>query len=180
MLRDDVDLTPFAWACAVEGQPTPQLRSVDAADIPQPARDLLVHENDMTSTLEAFAGQRLSLRVLHKRVDGDRLLREVVLYGDDDGRAVEYGAIRIHLGCIVEDEVRRQIEAGTRPLGGILKAHGIEHRCQPTSFIGLDADDVSRRALGFDGDHVLYGRHTLLHGPNERPLAEVTEILPPL
>jgi chorismate-pyruvate lyase len=169
-------LEPFYRA---SGAAAPSFEPVDAADVPEPFRRLLVHECDMTSTLEAFLGQPLSLEVLETRIEGACLAREVVLRGDRDGTPAEFGAIRIFLDRLPEDDARRRVRAGRRPLGTILREFEIEHRCRPVSFFRVRADDVMRGALRLDGDGLLYGRHNLLYGAGEDPIAEVTEILPP-
>ena len=43
----------------------------EGAEVPDPYRGLLVHKQDMTSTLEAYVGQGLSLEVLQSRTEDD-------------------------------------------------------------------------------------------------------------
>ena len=56
---------------ARSGLTLPPLDSVDGEAVPEPFRSLLVHEKDMTSTLENHHGRRLHLHVIGKRVSGD-------------------------------------------------------------------------------------------------------------
>lgn len=169
-------LEPFYRA---SGAAVPSYETVDGMAVPEPFRRLLVHERDMTSTLEAFLGQPLSLKVLETRVEGDCLSREVVLLGDRDGTPAEFGAIRIHLDQLPGADARRRVEDGQRPLGSILRELAIEHHCRPASFFHVGTDDVMRRALALRDDGPLYGRHNLLYGAGDALMAEVTEILPP-
>src|SRR5437016_8209027 len=75
----------------------PPLEQVDGEAVPQPYRQLLVHHNDMTPTLEKFHQRDIHLRLLGRRHRGDEYFREVVLLLDGTDQAVEFGAIKINL-----------------------------------------------------------------------------------
>jgi chorismate-pyruvate lyase len=150
---------------------------VAPAVIPEPYRRLLVHANDMTSTLERFYGEQVELSVLHRWVDDDILSRHIVLIGAQSRRPVEYGAIRIHLPAM--DETARQKVLECRlPLGGILKSQGVAHKGCPGGFFTVQANDLIRRALQLQGQPWLYGRCNCLSNAAGRTIAEVVEILP--
>jgi hypothetical protein len=170
---------PLADFYSSHGAEPPRIRRMAGADLPLPYRDLLVHRQDMTSTLEAFIGATLHVRVLEKQESESHLTRQVVLVSDDDGSIAEFGAIRIQLGPF-EPAARAEILACRFPLGTILNRHGITYVCRPTAYFVFESDEIARRAFGLDGAHTLYGRHNLLLGLNETMLAEVVEILPPL
>ena len=104
-------LEPFYRAI---GAAAPSFALLEGSHVPEPYRRLLVHERDMTSTLEAFIGQPLSLKVLETRNDGTCLAREVVLMGDRDGIPAEFGAIRIFLDQLPLDAARRRRPARPR------------------------------------------------------------------
>jgi len=169
-------LEPFYRASGVA---VPSYEAVDGAIVPEPYRRLLVHDRDMTSTLEAFLGQPLSLKVLETRREDDCLSREVVLTGDRDGTPAEFGAIRVHLDRLPDGAARHRVEEGRWPLGRILRDLAIEHRCRPVSYFRVGTDELMRRALALRADGPLYGRHNRLYGASDALLAEVTEILPP-
>lgn len=155
--------------------------AIDGAAMPQPYRRLLVHDSDMTSTLERYHGERLTLRVLARRQRGEVLIREVVLCGETSGTAVEFGAIRIDLARF-PPPARQQILACRRPLGAVLAAFDIAYLSRPMRFLRLRANDEVARALALErgeGDP-LYGRQNELLTPAGRRLAEVVEVLPPL
>src|SRR5438552_105801 len=80
-----------------DGLMLPNVSPLPGEEVPEPYRQLLVHNGDMTPTLEAFHGERIHLRVISRQLDGDTLRREVVLTLDDSDRPVEFGAILIHL-----------------------------------------------------------------------------------
>src|SRR3954464_12491064 len=79
------------------GLPVPPVAEVEALAMPEPFRSLLVHQHDMTSTLEKFHGSRIHLRLHGKRQLGNDYFREVILELDGSNKPVEFGAIHIHL-----------------------------------------------------------------------------------
>ena len=90
-------LDPLDQFYLVSGVPVPEATKIEAECIPEPYRSLLVHENDMTPTLEVAYRQRIHIRLITRKVEDDVLLRQVVLVVDSDERPVEFGAIRIQL-----------------------------------------------------------------------------------
>ena len=172
-------LQPLAGFYAAEGRALPRVDPLSPADVPQPHRGLLVHERDMTSTLESYFGQQVELRVLQQHERDGLLAREVVLVGIQDGTAVEFGAIRIHLEQFDEGS-RGRVVAGRLPLGRILAEDGIEYRSSPRLYFRFRGDALTARAFGASGAPALYGRHNVLSTPAGQPLAEAVEILPPL
>src|SRR6185503_17737422 len=82
---------------AQAGQPLPPLNQVDGEAVPEPYKSLLVHQNDMTPTLETFHRRSIHLQVLGHRRKGDVYFREVILRLDETEQAVEFGAIKINL-----------------------------------------------------------------------------------
>ena len=160
------------------GLTLPPLQQVDGEAVPQPFKRLLVHNNDMTPTLEKFHQRDIHLRLLGRRRKGNEYFREVVLLLDDSERSVEFGAIKIYLSLFARP-ARRQILEERRPLGHILQECGIKHSSRPRAFLRLASDRFINDALRLTGANVLYGRRNTLLDPQERPLAEIVEILPP-
>lgn len=161
------------------GLPLPVLSPVEGVAVPRPYRDLLVHQRDMTPTLESFHGERIVLRLLGKHVGADRLDREVVLTLEASGRAVEFGAIAIHLQAFPE-AARAEIAGCRTPLGTILTKHGVQHLSRPDAFFSLESDSAIEAVLEMRAPARLYGRHNFLTTPDGRLLADVLEILPPV
>ena len=147
--------------------------------MPEPYRSLLVHDRDMTSTLEAHHGEGIRLRLLEQRPEGEALFRRVVLVGESSGRSVEFGAIKIDLAPF-SAEARRIILAGRRPLGSILADFQVPYTSRPRLFFQLDGSPVTSRIFGLSGHRPLYGRQNVLLSERGSPLAEVVEILPPI
>ena len=160
------------------GLTLPPLQQVDGEAVPQPFKRLLVHNNDMTPTLEKFHQRDIHLRLLGRRRKGSEYFREVVLLLDDSDQPVEFGAIKIFLSLFTR-QARRQILQERRPLGHILQECGVQHNSRPRAFLRLASDRFINEALRLAGANVLYGRRNTLLDSQERPLAEIVEILPP-
>lgn len=159
------------------GVPQPLMEPVAVADIPPTARELLVHDDDMTPRLESFYRQTIHLRVLMSIVQSDILSRMVVLVLDDAGKAVEFGAIQIHLD-LFEERTRAGLLEGYKPFGSILYEYAIPHESHPTSYFQVRADRPMMEALGIDRSEYLYGRCNVMTAPSGERMAEVVEIVP--
>lgn len=147
--------------------------------MPEPYRSLLVHDQDMTSTLELFHGERLRLRLLAGLRRQSSLFRRVVLVGSESGKAVELGAIRIDLAAF-EETARQRILEAKQPLGSILKEFEIAYVSRPRLYFHVASDEAMEASLALAAPARLYGRQNVLSRPDGQPLAEVVEILPPV
>jgi hypothetical protein len=97
---------------------------VRSADLPDVDRALLDHRSHMTVTMERHHGCPLGVRVLAERKeDGERYAREILLVRPD-GRAVQYGIVRIDLAA-VDPPTAAAIRRGAVPLGRILIEAGL-------------------------------------------------------
>lgn len=163
---------------ARSGLPLPEVEVVESSQVPEPARSLLCHDNDMTPTLSAFYARIILLRVINSHQRDDFYFREVVLLAEGLDKPVEFGAIRINL-ALFAPAVRRHILDERVPLGHLLRQHSVPHSSKPKAFFRLRADALMMRALQISEPHVLYGRRNTLSDSVNRPLAEVVEILPP-
>ncbi len=175
-------LKPYAYPLdefyLAAGLPLPLIEPVPGEAVPEPFRSLLVHERDMTPTLEQFHGRDIHLEVLRSYVRGDFYFREVVLRLDGTEQAVEFGGNRISL-ALFPPRAQRLILEEHMPLGRILKECAIAHINHPKAFLRVEADDLIKRSLRLNGRPVLYGRCNLMVDPQNRPLSQIVEILPP-
>jgi chorismate-pyruvate lyase len=171
-------LDPLDQFYLLSGDPVPEATKIEAECIPEPYRSLLVHNNDMTPTLEAAYRQRIHIRLISRQVEDDVLLRQVVLVLDSDERPVEFGAIRIQLNQL-PPEACQLVLAGKLPLGRLLQDFFIQHSSQPVDYFEVKADRQIGEALKTPGLQRLYGRRNKLLMPSGEVLAEVVEILPP-
>lgn len=147
--------------------------------MPQPYRDLLVHQRDMTGTLTQFFGHKLGLQVLEKTLRFPILARRVLLVIESTQQPVEYGAIRIHLDHFPE-QAKERILVGKDPLGGILNEMNIAYVSRPARFIQIEETDLLKKVFPEGNSGVLYGRCNTLTTPEGHRLAEIVEVLPPL
>ena len=171
-------LYPLTVFYAQSQLPLPAIENVDGDNLPQPYRRLLVHDADMTSTLEKQYSQPIVLKPLMRHRDGEALMRQVVLVGERDGRPAEFGAIRIELP-LFDPPVQDVIRACRMPLGSILHKYAIEYVSRPSHFFSVPADETIRRGLGMQGEMALYGRRNTLSTSAGKVLAVVVEILAP-
>lgn len=174
-------VSPFLYPLddfyAVAHRPLPTIETVAGDEMPEPYRQLLVHDSDMTSTLAAFHGEPITLDVLSREVRNDAYLREVILRTKDSGKPVEFGAIRINLHRF-DPEPRRRILNEVAPLGQILADCGVRYQSRPKTFLKITADEFIAGLLGVTVGTALYARRNTLSDPQHRPLAEIVEILP--
>jgi chorismate-pyruvate lyase len=147
----------------------PRIEIVSGDQVPEPFKQLLVHQGDMTPTLEDFYKSEIHLEVLKQERRGDSYNREVILRTTEN-KAVEFGAIKIFLSVILAEKF---------PLGHILAIHRIEHLSRPKAYLKIQSDEFMGRALGLNKPAVLYGRRNTLSTLEMHPLAEIVEILPP-
>lgn len=164
---------------AQAGRRLPKIVAINGADMPEPYRTLLVHDSDMTPTLEKFHGGRVLLRVLNSQERDGFYYREVALLLDGSNAPVEFGASKINLS-LFPSAAQKSIRAEETPLGHVLADYRIKHTSRPKAFLKIEADDFVNDALGLKSPQTLYGRRNTLYDSQQRALAEVVEILPKL
>ncbi|MDA8019147.1 MAG: hypothetical protein MPN21_17040 [Thermoanaerobaculia bacterium] len=151
----------------------------DRGDMPEPYRSLLVHDQDMTSTLEKHHREPLELCRVESRRSAGALWRQVLLVGRYSGEIREAGAIRIDLRHF-DAAARWEVLEGQKPLGAILADHRITYVSRPRAFFAFDATRQTDRLLGLSArGQTLYGRQNRL-STSAGVLADVVEILPPV
>jgi chorismate-pyruvate lyase len=168
---------PLAEFYAQAGMPLPHIEQIEGARMPEPYRTLLVHERDMTPTLEQHHGCRIHLRVLRSERQGNEYHREVVLRLDHSDKPVEFGANRVALD-LYPTEARNLILREYVPLGTILARFNIVHTCHPSAYLRITADPLISRELQVTSGATLYGRRNTLRNPQGRDLSDIVEILP--
>lgn len=160
------------------GRPLPRIDQIREQEMPEPYHSLLVHQNDMTPTLEAFHKDSAHIRALSRDQRDGFYFRQVVLELNGNGAPIEFGAIKIMLD-LFPPVARQLILAEREPLGHILAVCNVVHSSRPKAYLRIQSDDFINQALSLTGVHTLYGRRNTLFDPQGRPLAEIVEILPP-
>lgn len=170
---------PLSDFYELAGLPVPHIETLPGPNIPEPYRKLLVHENDMTGTLEQYHDNRIHLRVLHSKQLGKLYYREVVLQLDHSAQAAGFGATKLDLR-LYPAEAQRLILKDYVPLGSILAQFQIAYTCHPSAYLRIQPDESIATELNLGNPVPLYGRRNTLKNARGAILAELIEILPPV
>lgn len=160
------------------GLSLPLVYPINKEDVPEPYKRLLVHERDMTSTLEAAFNQSIYLKVLQKSIAENILIRQVLLILDQDHSPVEFGVIKIYLD-LFSYSAKQVILEGEQPLGAVLHKYQITYSSSPIAFFRVKPDQLINQ--WFEGQvegNDLYGRRNVLRNSQQEKIAEILEILP--
>ena len=169
-------LYPLDAAYRRAGIDPPSARAVAAEEIPPPYRSLLVHENDMTVTLERYFGGRIVLRPLGVFTRGRSYFRRVLLAHEETGQPVEMGAIRIELDAF-DAALRERILRSEIPLGRILGDGQVDCRSVPKAFLEIAPNPEIMGVFWMREPRPLYGRRTEIVREG-RKIGDIVEILP--
>ncbi|MGE9271009.1 MAG: hypothetical protein ACQKBU_09435 [Verrucomicrobiales bacterium] len=162
--RSHLATTPLGW--------------LPAEGIPSPFHQLLVHDHDMTSELERFHEDTLTLAVMDAEQTGGLYLREVTLHTSTTKKPVEYGLIEILLDHFPVD-LRSRITAGATPLGALLNESGLQYYSKPQGFFSVPAPCLKAVFPPSTHGEILYGRYNhLMRHDGDLCLARILEILP--
>ena len=167
---------PLDVVYAQAGIAPPLARKVAPDRIPSPYQSLLVHQNDMTLTLEAHFGGRVTLRPLSTFREGRSYFRRVLLVQEYSARPVEMGAIRIDLMAF-RPKIRAQILSNRVPLGRLLRDGGVDYKSLPKVFLAVTPNPEMMGVFWMREPRTLYGRQTeALQGGMK--IGDIVEILP--
>jgi hypothetical protein len=150
---------------------------LDGDEMPQPYRMLLVHEGDMTSTLERFHGSQIRLDVLRVGPPGGCYVREVILWRESDRRPVEYGMLEADIDAYPPG-LRPAVLAGERPLGFLLNSARVSFVSRRLGLFRVAAERMAGLLPDGTGGGFRYGRYNQLLTADRRSLAKIIEILP--
>jgi chorismate-pyruvate lyase len=171
-------LYPLNEFYAEAGLAVPPATRINGREMPEPYRRLLVHDRDMTPTMEAAYDRKMNLRVLKYSLDLEVFSRQIVLVPEGGQTPVVFGAIKIYLDEF-PTAARDLVLERKMPLGTILESQSIRHFSKPDGFFEVEADASICQALEIAGPARLYGRRNVLGNSTGRKLAQVLEILPP-
>jgi chorismate-pyruvate lyase len=146
--------------------------------MPEPFKQLLVHDRNMTPTLEAYYKSTIHIERLNVVPDRDECSREVILRLDLDKMPVEYGSSRIFLNTLSQEAVDLVCE-GHVPLGTILNQCNCTHTVVLSGFFKVKPTSFFNHVFSSLNGSSLYGRRNTLVALDGTPIAEVCEILPP-
>jgi hypothetical protein len=155
----------------------PAWEQIEAPEVPPPYHGLLVHEHHMTVTVEAFHGDRVDVRVMARRRQGNVYARKILLALQGSGRIVQFGIVRVDFGFLAP-AVRDAIAAEGTPFGRVLIEHGVLRRIEPTAYLRIEPGPAQLAWFGLDRPRPLYGRLALIHCDG-RPAVELLEVVAP-
>ena len=158
------------------GVEMPAMRTVAPYEIPMPYRSLLVHEDDMTITLERHFGGRVVLRALSTFTSGGWYFRRVLLVQEYTGRPVEMGAIRMKLDRFGA-RLKKQILKNEVPLGRLLRDSGFTYVSHATAFLAITPNPEMMGVFWMRESKTLYGRRTEIVR-NGTKIGDIVEVLP--
>ncbi|WP_372370496.1 hypothetical protein [Candidatus Uabimicrobium sp. HlEnr_7] len=141
--------------------------------LPAPYRDLLVHQNHMTTTLEKFYGQPVQVEVKKQQVKNSLYKRFSLLSLPKIG-VVEIGIVHMDLSFF-STEIRDEILHGKKPLGKILIDHKEPRDIQVKTYFKLQTCSSLEKAFSMS-TLSFYGRSTRISC--KTPI-EVVEIIRP-
>jgi chorismate-pyruvate lyase len=169
-------LYPLDVLYAQAGIAPPVVKKISRARVPPPYHGLLVHEDDMTLTLERHCGGRIAVRVLSCALKGQSYFRRVLLVEESSARPLAMGAVRIRLD-VLGARGRAHILREKEPLGRILRESGVDFVSTPTAFFEVRPNAEMMGVFGMPASRILYGRRTHLTLAGAR-IGDIVEILP--
>lgn len=156
------------------GTTPPPYEELPGEAMPEPYRNLLVHEHHMTVTMELHHGKPVYVRVLQRRLEGSWYARKILLFLVGTEKVVQFGIVRINLD-LCSKEVRRAILEEATPLGRILIRHNVLRRIEPTAYLHLTPDAELQRLFKLTEPLPTYGRLALIHCDGQ-PAVELLEV----
>lgn len=166
---DDVAGLFFGPQLAIDGRP------VDARDVPEPFRTLLVHHEHMTTSLERYHGGEIAVEVIEEQIEGDRYTRKILLCPAGTAHVVEVGVARINLRY-TSPAVREEILKRESPLGDILIRHEVLRRIEPKWFFRFEGPASLLAAFDRPIVEAVYGRVGVIYCDGQ-PAIELLEVV---
>jgi chorismate-pyruvate lyase len=150
---------------------------VRADDMPAVYQRLLAHNHHMTVTVEQRHGSLVDVQVLDTKVDDPYYARKILLRRQSDGRVVQFGIMRVDFRFLGE-QVRREIESQSTPLGRILIRHNVLREVELFKLWKVTPGEDLCRLFQCAATDLTHGRTALIHC-NRQPAIELLEIVTP-
>lgn len=155
----------------------PEVTPLFEQHMPEPYKQLLVHKNNMTPTLETYHSDTIHIERINLLPGHEQTTREIILRLDRNNKPVEYGASRIFLRKLPPKALPLVAE-GKVPLGTILRICECIHTVELAGFFKVKTTPFFLGIFDTSDISPLYGRRNTLTAPDGSALAEVCEILP--
>jgi hypothetical protein len=151
---------------------------IPSALTPEPYKQMLVHDQHMTVTMEAYHACKVDVRILDRRLDGDLYSRKIVLVKAGTDRVVQFGIVRFDFQYVTK-AVRDAILKGDTPLGRVLINHNVLRHIDLGAILRITAGPALADYLQMTPGSTTYGRLATIFC-NQRPAVDLLEIPAPL
>ena len=169
-------LYPLDLVYTRAGVAMPRVKVVAPEKIPLPYRSLLVHDSDMTLTLERHFGGSVALRPLSTFTSGRSYFRRVLLVQEYSGHPVEMGAIRMRLD-VFSTRLQSKILRNEIPLGRLLRDGKVRYQSRVKSYLSVTPNTEMMGVFWMREPQTLYGRRTeVIHRGTK--IGDIVEVLP--
>ena len=158
------------------GVDMPKVTVVAPGQIPLPYRSLLVHDSDMTLTLERHFGGSVALRPLSTFSSGRSYFRRVLLVQEYSGHPVEMGAIRMRLD-VFTPRLQAKILQNEIPLGRLLRDGKVQYQSRVKSYLSVTPNAEMMGVFWMREPRRLYGRRTEVI-LRDNKIGDIVEVLP--
>lgn len=165
------------WRIFADRFERPEMVLLPGDEIPAVSRELLVHDEHMTVTVERFLSEPVRLHVLQQIQTDSHYSRAILLSGSESGRLIQFGIVRIDL-TTVGDAVRQEIQAGVTPLGRILIEHDVMRSIHPSYYLKITPTGEMMALLKLADASPIYGRLATIM-THSHPAIEVLEVVAP-
>jgi chorismate-pyruvate lyase len=152
-----------------------EFEEVSPEEMPQPSRQLLVHQSHMVRTLNQHYGVPVDVHVMERHRNGNLYGRKIFLTLQESEHIVEYGVVRMDLRPMPR-KVVDAIVSEHAPLGSILITHNVLRRIQPKWFLRFERRNPILDWFGCQTSGPLYGRLGTIYC-NGEPTIELLEIV---
>lgn len=155
-----------------------QAEHIPSAITPEPYKQMLVHDQHMTVTMEAYHRCTVDVKVLDRKHIDNTYCRKILLVKSGTDRVVQFGIVRFNLEYVTQP-VRDEIIAGHTPLGRILINHNVLRHIDLGAMLRITAGPALAEYLRMPANGVTYGRLATIFC-NRRPAVDLLEISAPL
>lgn len=152
------------------------LSEVAADELPPAMRQLLIHDDHMTVSMEAFHQSPVNVEVLGTRRDDSHYVRMSLLTRAVDGALIQLGLVRI-LRQQMSPPIWQEITSECIPLGRILISHNVLRKVSWERLFRFQPGPALQADLRLP-DQGMYGRTARIEVRGE-PLIDLLEIALP-
>lgn len=144
-------------------------------EVPEPFRQLLVHEHHMTVTVEQYFGSQVDVDVLAIQEKGDEYSRKILLRRQSDQKVVQFGIVRLN-PSLLDKVVWEEIALEQTPLGRVLINHNVMREVKLYQLYQLEASHELAGYFGVDPGAAIFGRTAMIFCDG-RPAIELLEVV---